>query len=489
MKNKLVYFILFLSVFISGCATPRTVVKKSDVSFQKYKKIYLLALDQKNDPRKVFPRVLSRLESFGLVVKVIKEGEPIVGNQGSGFLISHEGYVLTGAHILGKENTASLWINSKRYEADLIAKDDKKDLALLKIKNKQGNAFVPLQFANDTNFEMGQEVYTIGFPLSSILGNAPRLNKGLISSTVGLKDNPDELQVSVEIQPGNSGGPLLNENGKVIGIMYKTLNPMRVLQETGSDLPQNVNFALKSNVIKEFLEKNKLLVSDFSKEQIAESLSFEQVKNSVVRIHSGIVTTEELEQPKLICTFAYATMWDMWFRFPLFNIDLYDFESGDLLLRVGQYRDNPFSTENSVLDRAFEEIKEKLSLGSRSISGYQSESFSEQRQISSSEIVITRQIEKEIISTSQEYSELLYNSISKSIIKPLESGVGTINAEITLLVDGTLQDVRILDGSVESMALRKAVVRAIKKVAPFPPFPDEMKQESTKTFTITIEFK
>lgn len=93
------------------------------------------------------------------------------------------------------------------------------------------------------------------------------------------------------------------------------------------------------------------------------------------------------------------------------------------------------------------------------------------------------------ISNSEVYYKTIYEIISRAIVKPLESGSGIINVDITLLSDGSIQDIKILDSSTENMALQKTVVRAIKKVAPFPPFPEVLKNESSKVFAITIEFK
>ena len=85
-------------------------------------------------------------------------------------------------------------------------------------------------------------------------GNNARLSKGLINSTTGMRDDPKQLQVSAEIQPGNSGGPLLDHEGQVIGIIQQTINPWRIAQATGGSLPQNVNFAIKAEPVLEFVK-------------------------------------------------------------------------------------------------------------------------------------------------------------------------------------------------------------------------------------------
>lgn len=330
-------------------------------SYKDYNVVYIQAPDSKlEDPRNVYPKVVAGLEGLGLQVHSISSESPVEGSQGTGFIIDPNGHILTCAHIFGQEKKASLWVEGKRFEADVINQDEENDLALLKIAKSDITDLQYLRVLNNTIYKMGQDVYTIGFPLSDILGNKPRLNKGLISSTVGLKDDPKYIQISVEIQPGNSGSPLVNENGFVVGLIQSTLNPMNVLERTGGSLPQNVNFAIKTDVIKEFLKNcnNKFNMNS----QSLKPLEFDQVSKSVVQIRAGIVTEEYLQQPKMICKVAYQSFWDIWFRFKFFHMEFYDLETGKLLFKAGQYGDNPFSTESVVIDQTFKQIKSRLSL-------------------------------------------------------------------------------------------------------------------------------
>lgn len=91
--------------------------------------------------------------------------------------------------------------------------------------------------------------------------------------------------------------------------------------------------------------------------------------------------------------------------------------------------------------------------------------------------------------TYAEYYRFLYKTISAAVVKPIGLGCGVISATFTLKSDGTLEDVRVLGDSAEDSPLRDVVVRAIEDSAPFPPFPDEIKTEDRKTFTITLEFR
>ena len=102
------------------------------------------------------------------------------------------------------------------------------------------------------NVRLGQTVATIGFPNIQIQGFSPKVTKGEISSVNGFGDDPRSWQISVPVQPGNSGGPLLDENGNLIGVVVSKLG-MRAAKLTG-DIPQNVNFAIKSSYALALLE-------------------------------------------------------------------------------------------------------------------------------------------------------------------------------------------------------------------------------------------
>lgn len=379
-------------VALAGCATVQGATKK-DASFAKYTKVYLLTFD--DDPRDVLPKVQQHLERLGFDVRLADKDSPILGNQGTGVVLSPEGYVLTSAHVLGTAREATVWVDGAQHAADLVyteydpgdepetdqkakgrsvqelidaslnSKENRsieeelreKDLALLKLRSVD-QPLLPASFAPDPDYRMGQDVYTIGFPLSGILGDKPRLNKGLLSATVGAKDNPNFVQMSAEIQPGNSGGPLLNEHGQVIGIVQMTLNPMKVWSQTGGNLPQNVNFAVKNTVIREFLDSAKAQAPLSLRE--GQIVPFDDVQHSVVQVHSGLVPEGFKEEPKLVCSVSYAYLWDVWFRFQMLDVVLYDLDTQEMLLRAGQYGDNPFSTEAGTLEHTFREIKAKV---------------------------------------------------------------------------------------------------------------------------------
>jgi S1-C subfamily serine protease len=110
-----------------------------------------------------------------------------------------------------------------------------------------------LPIASSKEARTGATVFTVGFPNIQFQGFDPKLTKGEISSQTGFRDDPREWQISVPIQPGNSGGPLCDENGNLIGIVESTLNPLTMAKIEG-EIPQNVNYAVKSSYVLPLLD-------------------------------------------------------------------------------------------------------------------------------------------------------------------------------------------------------------------------------------------
>jgi serine protease Do len=195
----------------------------------------------------------------------------------------------------------------------------------------------------------------MGFPLVTVLGSEPRLNKGLLSATVGMDDDPKSVQVSAAVQPGNSGGPLLNPHGEIIGIVAATLNPLRVAAQTGGALPQNVNFAIKANIIRAFLKTNHITLPVTG----TNDEGFEASKKSLALVRAGNVTDEELKQPTLVCIFGYYSFFDYWWRFRNIEIEFFDMKTREPMFKAVQNRDN-LTSENGELDKLFAEISNRF---------------------------------------------------------------------------------------------------------------------------------
>ena len=130
--------------------------------------------------------------------------------------------------------------------------------------------------------EVGTPVFTIGFPNVLVQGIEPKMTEGSISSTSGIQDDPRFYQISVPIQPGNSGGPLLNEEGEVIGIVQSRLSTKAALA-AGAGLPQNVNYALKASLALPLLDGVSTVKEDSTNSKSLQATA-SRVKKSVVLI-------------------------------------------------------------------------------------------------------------------------------------------------------------------------------------------------------------
>ena len=159
---------------------------------------------------------------------------------GSGFVLTDDGYFFTCAHVVHDGASFKVSLGNSVYPAKLVAADAVNDVALLKL---DGKVFQPIPLRQGLP-EMGDKVFTIGFPVPEIQGATAKYTDGAISSLTGIQDDIRTIQISVPVQPGNSGGPLADEAGNVVGIVVAKLNAVAVFNYTG-DIPQNVNFAVK----------------------------------------------------------------------------------------------------------------------------------------------------------------------------------------------------------------------------------------------------
>jgi hypothetical protein len=190
---------------------------------------------------------------------------------GTGFFITEDGYLITNEHVAGNGAQVRLVTAAGLISAKVVNTDAANDLALLKADGK----FMPLPLAASRAVKMGSTVATVGFPNVGLQGFAPKLAKGEVAALSGAQDDPRYFQISVPVQPGNSGGALVDEHGNVVGVVAAKLSAGAALATSGA-LPENVNYAVKSSLLLSFLESVPE-VSAKLKEPNARERKFEQV--------------------------------------------------------------------------------------------------------------------------------------------------------------------------------------------------------------------
>lgn len=201
-------------------------------------KLIELLLDKN---RRAMWRALTFAALLGIVLcPALGEETTKPSGSGSGFFITPDGCFLTNYHVIEGSNKIQVQVGDKLYNAKIIKTDPANDIAILKTEGQ----FVPLSIGAANQSHIGDDVFTIGFPAPLIQGFAPKLTKGSINAASGLQDDPRFFQISIPVQPGNSGGPLVDERGNVVGIVTSTLPPAIALSE--GFIPQNVNYAIKA---------------------------------------------------------------------------------------------------------------------------------------------------------------------------------------------------------------------------------------------------
>jgi S1-C subfamily serine protease/regulator of sirC expression with transglutaminase-like and TPR domain len=175
-------------------------------------------------------------------------------SSGTGFFVSSHGYVLTNNHVVdGCRNFAVAQAGFVTQRARVVANDSKNDLALLQTELKPGA--VPNM---RLGARLGENVFVYGFPLTGLLASTGNFTIGNVTATAGLGDDTTLIQMSAPVQPGNSGGPVIDQFGNVVAVVVSKLNALRIAKLTSGDIPQNVNFAIKSLIAMSFLEANNI---------------------------------------------------------------------------------------------------------------------------------------------------------------------------------------------------------------------------------------
>lgn len=197
-------------------------------------------------------------------------------SSGTGFFIDKKGYLVTNHHVVdkGKVFEISVTKNGKtsEYNAEIVSVDKQNDLAILKIND---NSFVPFSSIN-YNFStsiknVGTSVFALGYPLTQLMGSELKMTDGIISSKSGFQGDITNYQVSVPIQSGNSGGPLFDKKGNLVGITSSGINKKL-------DIAENANYAIKTSYLKLLIDSLDVNIELPNYETESES-SLEQLNN------------------------------------------------------------------------------------------------------------------------------------------------------------------------------------------------------------------
>jgi S1-C subfamily serine protease len=175
------------------------------------------------------------------------------GRTGTGFVVSTSGHVITNYHVIdGCVGDISANLAGQASSVlRTVSTDEINDLALLQAPQ----TFNDVAVIRATAIHPGDAIIAIGYPLHGLLTSDFTVTSGIVSSLSGLLNDTRHLQISAEVQTGNSGGPLLDTSGEVVGVVSSKLNALKIVKATG-DLPQNINFAIKTGAMRDFLDNS-----------------------------------------------------------------------------------------------------------------------------------------------------------------------------------------------------------------------------------------
>ena len=180
-----------------------------------------------------------------------EEAKLYVIGSGTGFFVSAQGHIVSNDHVVGICRKVASEINGELKYFNILKTDQVNDLGLIKGDYKNPSF---LSIKSD-GAEYGEDIVAFGYPLADALSTSVKLTRGIVSSLSGPGNNYSEIQIDAAIQPGNSGGPVLNMEGQVVGVASSGLNKLYML-EKAEYIPENVNFAVASPTLTNFLKAN-----------------------------------------------------------------------------------------------------------------------------------------------------------------------------------------------------------------------------------------
>ncbi|MGE0760277.1 MAG: S1C family serine protease [Pirellulaceae bacterium] len=206
---------------------------------------------------------------------------------GSAFLVAPD-LAITNHHVIAGRVSITCYGDGWSRAASLVAQDDQNDLALLKLSESAPAGSTPLPLGDTAAARQGERVYGMGYPLTDALGTSLHVHEGILSSLTGLQGRASEFQIEMSLNPGSSGGPILNRFGQVIGVATSKLSPGYALQR--GTIPEGITFAVKVDMLRPLLATAGRLGDVRADVPIEEPLPLDRVTEmygaSVLRVES-----------------------------------------------------------------------------------------------------------------------------------------------------------------------------------------------------------
>jgi len=214
-----------------------------------------------------------------------------VAQSGTGFVISSNGHIVTNQHVIdGCVGDISGNLSGEApVKLRVVSSDETNDLALLQAPSP----FKEVAIIRQNAIQVGNGVVAIGYPFHGLLTSDFTVTTGIVSSLSGILNDTRHLQISAAVQPGNSGGPLLDFGGAVVGVVAAKLDAIRMVRATGN-LPENINFAIKTGALRDFLDNSAVMYRVTERRDVNNMETSEIAKNA--RGFTLLISCTALEQ-------------------------------------------------------------------------------------------------------------------------------------------------------------------------------------------------
>ena len=181
----------------------------------------------------------------------IKDGKVYAVASGTGFFINKSGHIVSNNHVIDSCQTVKIHYDGIASPVTILATDRVNDLSLMKSKVNPKDYFS----VSTTDASLLDEIYVAGYPFGKAISSSVKVTKGVVSALTGLGNNYSNIQIDAALQPGNSGGPIINKKGNVVGVAVAKLDYKAVIEDFGA-IPEGTNFGIKSSTVQQFIKAN-----------------------------------------------------------------------------------------------------------------------------------------------------------------------------------------------------------------------------------------
>ena len=224
--------------------------------------------------------------------KPLDPGKTYAVSSGTGFFINRSGNIISNNHVIDQCSTVKVHYKGTGQKVEVLATDRANDLSLMKVNFKPDDYF---PIANE-DAELLEDIYVAGYPFGKVVSSSVKVTKGVVSALTGIGNNYSNIQIDAALQPGNSGGPIINQKGNVIGVAVAKLDYKKVIKDFGA-IPEGTNFGIKSSTVNQFLKANNINSSSTNWMEMSKKDIGTKIKKSTVYLNCWM-TAEKIQQLK-----------------------------------------------------------------------------------------------------------------------------------------------------------------------------------------------